>query len=280
MPLPPKAIQTSADLRTLQSWFSETISRPLVDGKINPNGTQRSTMEEESAYVVLPNVFLQPSERIEIYNQQYWYRLLTVMQEEYPCVRHLLGIEEFNGLIEEYLTLFPSSSFSLNQLGEQFVHFLESHYSFDDDPTILEAAIYETALSKSFEAKHKPSLNPNLLSKAEQEQLPNVLLKLQDSIFVYELHYHFEAYRLAVENDKDETIFPDLEEKHHFKVIFQHEHTVFQKDISSDEFYLLQAFKRGASITEALKNEHLSTEIADHIHEWFANWVRLGWFIA
>src|SRR5690606_30990815 len=47
-------------------------------------------------------------DRLSVYNEQYWYRLLTVLQQDYPLLSVTMGLWEFNQLATSYLDQKPS----------------------------------------------------------------------------------------------------------------------------------------------------------------------------
>lgn len=275
MPLPPKSVNSLEDLKELQTWFSDVITRDLRNNSINPYGIIMTSIKEESRPIITSTPALKSYERMEIYNQQYWYRLLTIMQDEFPILRHLMGIEEFNSLVENYLGEFPSESHFLNELHDNFISYIESHFNFETDSMLLEAASYDYALSKSFEAKEESPLDPQKLTEAEQLTLPETELKLQNHTYIFKLNYDFEAYRDLVEDDEEEIIFPDLNEKKHFVFIYRENNVVMQDVVSTTQFKLLELFKNGSSINDALSKleHHFSENDLDHLQGWFSEWI-------
>ena len=58
-----------------------------------------------------------PFERLEIYNRQYWYRVLGALAEDFPRLRAVIGGRAFEAMSIAYLSEHPSRSFSLRNLG-------------------------------------------------------------------------------------------------------------------------------------------------------------------
>ena len=76
-----------------------------------------------AAQFIKPNDRLTSFERIEIYNKQYWFRLIDYLYEDYPgCWR--CGPLKFNKLICAYLEENPSRSFTLRNLGDRMENFV------------------------------------------------------------------------------------------------------------------------------------------------------------
>ena len=81
------------------------------------------------AEFIKPNDRLTSLERVEIYNRQYWFRLIDCLYEDFPGLATVLGKREFNRrAILAYLQSFPSRSYTLRNLGKRHggVHHRES----------------------------------------------------------------------------------------------------------------------------------------------------------
>src|SRR5882762_10028344 len=117
---PPRKIASRADLKELQRFMAQTLIRPL-NGK---NQMQRKwkdgrPMEKVAASFIKPNDRLTSLERLEIYNRQYWFRILDCFYDDYPGLCAVLGEKKFMRLAEAYLTKYPSASFTLRNLGSR-----------------------------------------------------------------------------------------------------------------------------------------------------------------
>ena len=79
---------------------------------------------------IAPNSRLTAFERLEIYNRQYWFRVLGALAEDFPAVRSLVGARAFEALSIAYLTAHPSRSFTLRNLGSRLPEWLAANPSF------------------------------------------------------------------------------------------------------------------------------------------------------
>ena len=77
-----------------------------------------------AASFIAPNSRLNAFERLEIYNRQYWFRVLGALAEDFPALRAVVGGRAFEALSIAYLTAHPSRSFSLRNLGSKLVEWL------------------------------------------------------------------------------------------------------------------------------------------------------------
>ena len=72
-------------------------------------------------------------ERLEVYANAYYARLLECLRDEFPALFHALGEEVFDGLAFGYLQFYPSRSYTLSDLSRQFAEYLEETRPRDDD---------------------------------------------------------------------------------------------------------------------------------------------------
>src|SRR5690606_30140585 len=102
--------------------------------------------------------------RLEVYNRQYWFRLVAIMQEEYPCAVHLLGLDAFNAWVVRYLMAYPPASPYLADLDAGFPAFVGRRVRASHGVTapaalrgapwrtaVREALAYDKALSRALD---------------------------------------------------------------------------------------------------------------------------------
>src|SRR5690606_39116743 len=121
-------------LKELQYWFAEIISRPIdMDNKINPITPSGKPIEEEAAKYIIPSSTLTPGQRMEIYNQQFYWRLLDILHETFPLLARLFGYRDFNEKLGfPYISTHLPDHWSLNQLGKRLPRWIEQHYHYMD----------------------------------------------------------------------------------------------------------------------------------------------------
>src|SRR5258708_31780591 len=100
--------------------------RPLTPGqRMQPKWANGKSARRAVAKFIKPNDRLSSFERIEIYNRQYWFRLIDCFYEDFPGLRTLIGKKRFYDLSVAYLTKYPSNSFTLRDLGNRLEKFLK-----------------------------------------------------------------------------------------------------------------------------------------------------------
>jgi hypothetical protein len=116
------------NLLELQRRMSQDVMRPLTpDFAMQPIPEQGLPSDEIAASYIKPNCLLNSFERLEIYNRQYWFRVIDAVSEDFPALRAVLGQEKFDLLVLAYLRENPSTSFTLRNLGARLPAWLASY---------------------------------------------------------------------------------------------------------------------------------------------------------
>src|SRR5260370_15452477 len=118
----------SGSLLELQKRMAAAVMEPLTR-----NETTRKTrrdgvgMEREAAPFIKPNASLTSLERLEIYNRQYWFRLYSSFEDDFPGLLAVLGRRQFERVMRAYLDARPSTSYTLRDLRSRLHSFLANH---------------------------------------------------------------------------------------------------------------------------------------------------------
>src|SRR5215470_97127 len=106
-------------LLELQRRMAADVMRPLERGDRVFRGVK--------AQYVKPNDRLTSRERLEIYNRQYWFRVIDSLYEDFPGLCAVVGPRAFDRLARAYLAECPSRSFTLRNLGSRLESWLEEN---------------------------------------------------------------------------------------------------------------------------------------------------------
>ena len=84
-------------LLELQRRMAEDVRRPLTsDYEMQKTTENGGSTEEIATSYIAPNPRLSSFERLEIYNRQYWFRLISAVSEDFPTLNALLGPKRFD----------------------------------------------------------------------------------------------------------------------------------------------------------------------------------------
>src|ERR1700747_581729 len=95
--------------------------------RMRPTAPDGRSLPKVAADIIKPNDRLTSFERLEIYNRQYWFRVLSSFAEDFPGLRSITGQRRFGALSRAYLAECPSVSFTLRNLGSRLEHWLLSN---------------------------------------------------------------------------------------------------------------------------------------------------------
>jgi Putative DNA-binding domain len=285
-------------LLELQRRMAEDVRRPLTEDFAMQQRTEdgRSISELAASYVK-PNDRLTSFERLEIYNRQYWFRVIGAVTEDYPALNAVLGSKRFDKLVLTYLKENPSTSFTLRNLGARLPAWLEHHAEFA--PTrhalLLDVARLEWAYVESFDrAAVAPLTLEDFAGLGADSRL-----SLQPHLQLLDLKYPVDELVLAVHQatppsdimsnavterkQRARPRLPRMRRSPVFLAVHRFENSVYYRRIEHEAFLLLSALQGhcalGDAIDTAFAGSKLSPEQqAAKIQEIFAHAAELGWF--
>lgn len=287
-------VKAPAALKRSQEWFASIITRPM-DGqsRMNPISPRGMPMEQEAAQYLIPSPTLAPHLRIELYNQQYWWRLLNILQETFPLLTCLFGYIDFNHSIAiPYLVKHPPNHWSLSFIGYALSQWVEEEYNAEDKLLIKNVVEVDLAFGRSFFAERRPSIGVEMLSPEQEKSLLSKTLSLQPHLELLVLPYHLLKFRdEMVKESPDywlEHDFPILEREQtsYHCVIYRNRHDHFSWElVSPTAFQILQLFKKGTNIDNVCEwieqqSEEMIMEASTNLHLWFQEWTFRGWLEA
>jgi hypothetical protein len=290
--------QTLPQLRRLQRLAGAVIMRPLARGwNMQRRWIDGRPTQQVAAQFIKPNDRLTSFERIEIYNKQYWFRLIDCLIEDFPGLQAVLGRPRFNVLARAYLDQCPSRSFSLRNLASRLVPFLQKNPRLiaPRRELALDMAKFEWAQIVAFDGPALPALTvDDLLGKPPAK----LRLALQPYITVLKLNYPLDTYALklrqhAVRNDASNAIEerransksaskkrrpPLPRPKTVHVVVHRHNNSLYYKRIDPQAHKLLTALRDGLPLQRALRVALGPRGNPSIAGQWFETWSSLGWF--
>src|SRR6202158_6637053 len=148
-------------LLELQRTMARAVMQPLTFTEhMQRTGPDGQPMRAYAARFIKPNDRLTSFERLEIYNRQYWFRLLSSMIEDFPGLRSVLGDRRFEAMSKAYIVECPSRSFTLRNLGARLESWLRKHpqWAGKRQALALDIVRLEWADIETFDGKAEPAL--------------------------------------------------------------------------------------------------------------------------
>lgn len=285
-------------LLELQRRMEEDVRRPLTaDFEMRETAEDGTSVGAIAASYIRPNDRLSAFERLQIYNRQYWFRLISAVSEDFPTLNAVLGSGRFDALILAYLNENPSTSWTLRDLGAKLPNFLESHPEFTGrrHRLAVDVARLEWAYVDAFDRRH---LSP-LTAEEAQAIGPDSKLSLQPHLRLLELSYPVDGLVLAVKKYTPETEIvsnaanrrespnhvklPAMRQERIWLAVHRFDDSVYYRRIGRENFLLLSALRTGATVSEAVTHAFEKTKLnpeerATVMRESFGHASELGWF--
>jgi hypothetical protein len=204
--------------------------------------------KETDSRLIKPNARLSPTERLNIYSESYWARIVDSFSEDYPGLRKLMGARKFEKLANDYLKDCPSISFTLRDLGSRLEQWMRrKRYPL----LFINMAQLEWAQIEAFDREERP--------------------RLQDLREVRKLHLQPYLQLLKLDYAVDEG---SRRQKKIWLAVHRYGGEVCFKRLGPLAFELLTSLRKGKTLEASIPAKVNPTELRD----WFANWAQLGWF--
>jgi hypothetical protein len=286
-------------LLELQRRMAEAVMTPLTRAENMQRKTRDGrSMKAEAAAFIKPNDRLTSFERLEIYNRQYWFRVISAFAEDFPGLAAVVGEAAFEKLTRAYLAVCPSQSFTLRNLGSQLEKWLREHpeHAGKKVELALDVVRLEWAYIEAFDNAAERALTVADLGHLDGESQLSLqphlrLLHLLHSVddFVIDVHRRQGSQSVAsnavtgVKRARNRRIPVSVKRSNIFLGVHRHENAVYYKRLDREEYQLLRALEADKTLGEALDQAFLSSTLPEEerpalVQAWFANWAELGWF--
>lgn len=290
---------SSATLGEIQRRMAAAVMHPLTRAETMPRRRRDGVSNQaEAEAIIRPNDRLTSFERLEIYNRQYWFRLYSSFEEDFPGLEAILGREKFDALMRAYLTECPSESFTLRNLGSRLDAWLGEHPEFLQPHAALarDMVRLEWAHIEAFDSEEKPRIGAESLAGIGADST----LRLQPYLRLLALKYPVEDLLLQVRSADGSSAssansastarkrrhvrrFAALKPKPIWLAVHRMENTVWYKPLAAEEFRLLERLMAGATLADAIESAFEGSGMPEErrpafLQETFADWAMLGWF--
>jgi len=288
------------NLAQLQREMAAAVFRPLTpDEEMRSVAPDGRSMEEVASSFIAPNSRLSAFERLEIYNRQYWFRVLGALAEDFPALRAVVGPRAFDALSVAYLTVHPSRSFTLRNLGSRLVEWLAANPQFAGRRHLLalDVARMEWAFVEAFDCGERDPLTLEQIATLDGDSQ----LALQPHLRLVELEHPVDELVLALHKaekrqaseagvQQDDPAhgpkkLPTLRRQPTWLAAHRVDLSVYYLRIKREEFQTLQAIRRGVPLAHAIEAGITSSRAPSSrrpllVREWFTKWAELGWICA
>ena len=161
-------------LAELQRRFFELVTAPEGIAK---ELAVRGIPEAEVAALIAGDARASAVERLDVYANMYFFRILDVLRADYPKVLAVVGDAAFHDLATDYLQAHPSRHPSLRFVGAALPAFLEGHARAAERPWLVALAALEWARVDVFDSADTPVLAREALAAIAPEAFAGLALR-------------------------------------------------------------------------------------------------------
>jgi Putative DNA-binding domain len=223
----------------------QTLVYQLVAGSEGTNaGNGDGPARSDVTRVIRSNRSLAGGERIDIYANAYFYRLLECLAEEYPATLAVIGSDHFASLIREYLIQWPPTEPSIFYAGRYLAEFLRNSILVQRWPFIEELARLERVTLEVFHAPEAPILTDETMRAIPAEQWPAIELRLHPGVEILRGEWRVSDVLSAVEHG-DKWVEPVRETNR--IIVWRRGTSVHYRTLEAAEFDALAVLENGAS---------------------------------
>jgi len=289
-------------LRAIQRVFATSVTRPLTSShQMQSKWIDGGSTREAVAKFIKPNDRLTSFDRLEIYNKQYWFRLLDCLYDDFPGLRALIGDERFHKMSIAYLTKYPSNTYALSRLGDRLEKFLkkEPHWLAPHQKLAMDVVRLEWAHIVAFDGEALPPLeidalldggNPAKLRLGVQPYISFLACDYPVDNFVVSVRRREEpkgeASNAIAENIKRKAIktvkLPKPEKI--FLAVHRVDYSVWYKRLEPEAYLICAALQKGLPLQtaceRAFRRKKTDENFGATLQGWFAQWAAFGWFCA
>lgn len=278
-------------LDQLQRWMQAVITHPAgVDaGAGSPAARNAIDVPAADVETIIERSRLCTSlERLAVYGNAYYARLLECLRADYPIVSHATGEEAFDTFCAGYLQEHPPASYTLGNLGRRFPEYLAAHRPARSDDGahdwadfLIDLAALERVYTEVFDGpgdEETPPLSPDELQAVPLDRWPEARVAPCRSLRLIRLRFPAHLYFDQVRR-REEPPPPAAGET--WLAVHRRDYVVRRQALSEPEFRLLEALQGGATLVESLERAFREFDVGDkellpRVSGWFRGWTAAG----
>ena len=215
-------------------------------------------------------------DRLRVYHNDYYLRLLDALKDDYDCLSQHIGDEQFNLIVGDYLNTYPSTTFTIREIGLDLPKFLKER---ETDPALVELAEFEAAMIISLFSKDADILDLETLGKIPPEQWGELKLNLHPSLRTLHCQYNILDFWLAYDEEKPIELM--LLDEPVLVLVWRYENEAYFRSLTSEQAILFNSIADGeifADLCETMLEHFDEEEVVQWVAGTLQAWIGDGIF--
>jgi hypothetical protein len=260
-------------LKELQSLLYRLIT--AVSGVGEGLAAQHGLTRDGLGAIMLGDERLSAEERVDIYANMYFYRLLDVLKEDFPATLQVLGEDNFHNLVTGYLLEHPPTEPSVYFCGRNLSDYLRDHPTTANVPFAADLAMLERAMVEVFHAADAVALDAEAMRMTPPNEWPALQLRMPPATRILALAWKVVELLVAVEAKRK------CEPAEHAAVkvlVWRRNGQVFYRELEAIEVRALAAASRGAKFAQMcdLVAADCPIDTVSELNRLLARWLQDG----
>jgi hypothetical protein len=241
-------------------------------------------LAEVAPRYVAGNGRLSPVDQLEIYREQFWLRHTAALLEDFPGLSGVLGQRDWEKLVEGYLEEASPTSWSLRELGQRMLAYVETATWLPNPELCADMARLEWATIELFDAEDVSPVDAARLVAIPEEAWQTARIVLSPAVALLRVDYPVLELRQNLAEARGAPV-PIPERAVSRLVLYRGvDRGLYHVALSRAAFELLEGLRDGLSLVAACERaaERVPSEapeIESTVGEWFSDWGRRGWVV-
>lgn len=261
------------ELSVVQRWFQAVVTHPngVEAGVESPDASSLVPLTRDELEVMITrSARVSARDRIAIYANAYYARLLECLADSYPVLKKTLGDEAFSGFAFGYLQQYPSSSYTLGKLGERFADYLAETRP-DGESTgetpgegapawpdfLIELARLEWTIAQVFDGpgmENMPVMQARQLAVGTAGDWSRLRLQVAPCLRLLATRFPLNAYYTDARRHDTSAALAIPAPGPSYLAITRRDYIVRRHELTLSQFLILKALQEEATLGEAIAN--------------------------
>jgi hypothetical protein len=181
-------------------------------------------------------------DRVEIYANMYFYRLLDAIKEDFPATVRVIGDANFHNLITGYLAEFPPGDASITEASGNLAKFARHSFALEKWPFVVDLIRLERAILEVFLGPDAKPLAVEAMKGIPAAQWPSIRISVHSALQVINSEWRVDEILRSVENEQP---LPEPKHERQAILVWRNNYSVNYRPLDDVERSALSMIRSG-----------------------------------